>query len=332
MQLARSPAARRAYDQVTSLQRRFVEVIQSVWPDVRTERVEWHRDQGRCGGGHRLALDAPSINQASINVSQVQYEHLPEKKLRSATALSSIIHPASPRCPSLHLHISWTEFRETEGYWRVMVDLNPSIVSAKMTQMFEEDLRQAAGDHFDFGRRQGDQYFYIPALRRHRGVSHFYLEGLKPLAEDWDFAYHFASQMILSYGRILEHHRDVPFTQEDEQLQLGYHTLYFFQVLTLDRGTTSGILVHDENDEGILGSLPRWIKPALLSSWKADVPGGCQALVQALIDVLPGEDKVEITPAIKRACATVLRDFYSRFPEQLKHQAQGFIEPARGHR
>ena len=54
----------------------------------------------------------------------------------------------------------------------------------------------------------------------------------------------------------------VPVLDEATAQQLAYHTLYFFQVLTLDRGTTSGLLVHDQNDLGIMGSLPAWVDRA----------------------------------------------------------------------
>ena len=57
-------------------------------------------------------------------------------------------------------------------------------------------------------------------------------------------------------------------TEADYKKQLDYHTLYFFQVLTLDRGTTSGLLVHDQNDVGILASLPSHVNRNLLASWK----------------------------------------------------------------
>ena len=35
----------------------------------------------------------------------------------------------------------------------------------------------------------------------------------------------------------------------------------------MDRGTTAGLLVHEQNDMGILGSLPPQVDKNLLSSW-----------------------------------------------------------------
>ena len=56
--------------------------------------VEWLRDQGRHGGGERMVAQSGGIfNRGSINVSQVQYEDMEDKKLLAATALSTIIHP-----------------------------------------------------------------------------------------------------------------------------------------------------------------------------------------------------------------------------------------------
>ena len=66
-------------------------------------RVEWLRDGGRHGGGVRFELaDRGPFNRASVNMSHVHYDDDDVRPLRSATALSSIIHPAHPRAPSLH--------------------------------------------------------------------------------------------------------------------------------------------------------------------------------------------------------------------------------------
>ena len=46
----------------------------------------------------------------------------------------------------------------------------------------------------------------------------------------------------------------------------GVSHFYLFQVLTLDRGTTSGLLIHNQNDVGIMGSLSLYINKVLLSS------------------------------------------------------------------
>ena len=110
-------------------------------------------------------------------------------------------------------------------------------------------------------------------------------------------------------------------------MQLAYHTLYLFQVLTLDRGTTSGLLIHDQNDVGIMGSIPSHIDRTLLESWKALMPEPQNELVQALLDVLPQEMPTPVDVKTKKALAEAVRSHYRRFPEALSMQASGKFIP-----
>ena len=173
---------------VESLQRGFRDslsrVAQEAGLDAGWERVEWLRDEGKHGGGSRYVGSGSLFNRAAINVSQVHYDDLPEKPLGSANAISTIIHPANPHAPSMHMHISWTGMKSGKGYWRVMADLNPSIPDQKQTDQFLAALELLSGELFAEGKAQGEKYFYIPALERHRGVAHFYLEGF----DSGDFA------------------------------------------------------------------------------------------------------------------------------------------------
>ena len=137
----------------------------------------WERGEGKLGGGSRFVGGGPDINRASINFSQVQYESVPEKKLESATALSVIIHPYKPSIPSIHIHVSWTKLKQdSEGAWRLMVDLNPSNPAQQDTQLFATEMEKTIGSNAGVASEEGDKYFWIPALKRHRGVKHYYLE------------------------------------------------------------------------------------------------------------------------------------------------------------
>ena len=107
--------------------------------------------------------------------------------------------------------------------------------------------------------------------------------------------------------------------------QLAYHTLYLFQVLTLDRGTTSGLLVHDQNDLGIMGSLPARVDRDLLASWQAKVESPQDDLVGALVDALPDESPSSVSDAVKIALAQTVREHYQKNPEALAMQASGNV-------
>jgi coproporphyrinogen III oxidase len=264
-----------------------------------------------------------------VNVSQVHYDDEPGRALASATALSTIIHPRSPHAPSVHIHVSWTELRSGRAYWRMMADLNPSVATPEATAMFTAALAAAAPEHHAEARAQGDRYFFIPALGRHRGATHFYLEdhASGDAGADRALAERVGRVATATYVAILDEALTArrAITDADRAEQLAYHTLYLFQVLTLDRGTTSGLLIHDENDVGILGSLPSRIDRALLASWRARVPAPQGELVDALVAaVLPG-DPAAITDDAKRALAAAVRTHYRAHPAALELQATGGV-------
>lgn len=328
---------------VEGLQRRFVDQLERIsatsGASVRFAHTEWDRDGGRHGGGHRYGVgDTPVFDRASVNVSQVHYDDDDSKRLGSATALSTIIHPQNPHAASVHIHVSWTEMRDGTGYWRMMADLNPAIVASAPKAEFQAALREAAGEHYEAGREQGSRYFTIPVLDRHRGVAHFYLEG---------HATHDAHADAALARRIGEAAVDVYCTtlaaslrahpspsDEDRRAQLAYHSVYLLQVLTLDRGTTSGLLVHNQNDVGTLGSLPSQVDRSLLASWCRKLPPPQDQLLAKIVAVLPDLTPSPVTTEVKRALAQTVRVHYQTHPEALALQASGNKIPptVRNHR
>lgn len=334
---AASSQATRALQLVSSLQERFVigleklAQLHSAGQDFAP--VEWLRDEGNHGGGIRFATqDGTLYGRGSVNVSQVHYDDLPEKKLGSATAISTIIHPAHPLAPSVHIHISWTEMKSGEGYWRMMADLNPSNENEDHKASFLAAMEAAAPAQFEEAKAQGDRYFYIPVLERHRGVAHFYLENYNSgdTESDYTLAKSVGEAAIDSYLEILARAFDHPADASDEQraTQLAYHTLYLFQVLTLDRGTTTGLLVHDQNDVGIMGSLPAYVDRDLLISWvnRMEKPQG--QLLLGLIDALPENSPCLVDESVKQKLASVVRDHYRKHPEAIEMQATGNTVPS----
>jgi len=327
---AKSLRAAAALRVVQDLQRVFKERMTMSGDSGSFRPVSWLRDEGRHGGGTRQTYGGGDFfNRASLNVSQVHYDDQPERSLGSATALSAIVHPAHPRLPSIHLHISWTEMKSGGGYWRIMADLNPSIPDAADRDRFTEVLRDAAGQHAAYGLEQGNRYFHIPALDRHRGVSHFYLEQFRSgdEAADLALASSFGAAIIDTYAEILTSKRaslQKP-TDEELRLQLVYHTVYLFQVLTLDRGTTSGLMVHDQNDVGILGSLPARVDRDLLATWETLVPKPQDELVRVICATIPSDGRIE--DAEKVALCAAVREHYKKHPLALDMQARGDVVP-----
>jgi len=334
---AQSLEAKRASLLVESLQTYFVgklnDISHDFGKDIKFEAVEWERDEGLHGGGVRYeAKDESVFNRASVNVSQVHYDEDETKKLSSATAISAIIHPANPHAPSMHMHISWTQMRDGVGYWRIMGDLNPSLSNESFQNQFETALQEASKEYYNEAKAQGDRYFNIPVLGRTRGVSHFYLENFNTgdFEADRLFAEHMGTEIIDAYTCIVTQalNRWDTYTEEEKMTQIDYHTLYLFQVLTLDRGTTSGLLVHDQNDIGIMGSIPSHINKPLLYSWLDLMTHPQERLLLRLLDALPEGKVVTVTATVKKRLANAVREHYKEFPQALGMQASGEVVPA----
>ena len=210
-----------------------------------------------------------------------------------------------------------------------MADLNPSVPFDEDRRAFSAAIAAATGSLYAEGAAMGDRYFHIPALGRTRGVTHFYLESHRTDDPDADLAgaERFGDAVIAAYGALLDQRLPEPWSDADRDLQLDYHTLYLFQVLTLDRGTTSGLLIHDQNDVGILGSLPSTVRPPLLRAWRERVPELQRPLVDALLGALPDTELAPVTDATKRAFAAAVRAFYRECPAAIDLQARGDVVP-----
>lgn len=333
---AKSIEAQKAYELVTGLQLYFANNLNKISSEFGKnklfEEVTWVRDEGKHGGGSRYeARDESLFNRGSVNVSQIQYDDMPEKKLGSATAISTIIHPSNPHVPSMHMHISWTQMRDGKGYWRVMADLNPSIRDEVAKKMFDETLEKEAAEHAQNGIASGNKYFNIPALERTRGVSHFYLEGFNTgnFEADKAFSKNMGEKVIDTYIEIISKaiKNNPTYTEDEQTQQLAYHTLYLFQVLTLDRGTTSGLLIHSQNDVGIMGSIPSHVNRELLTSWIDKMEKPQDKLVEALLEALPNEMPTPVEVETKKRLAQAVRAHYKAHPEALAMQASGEIIP-----
>ena len=328
--LPASSAARAALAQVTALQRRLVDAMEAMPGAGPFRSVSWARDGGRHGGGARLEHpEAGPWHRATANVSCVYYDDEPTRRLSSATALSAILHPAHPRAPSMHMHTSWTELRDGTGTWRVMADLNPAIPDPADTARFAAALRAAAPDLWAQAARTGDRYFFIPTLKRCRGVCHFYVEGLASgdPAADAAVAGAVAEAAIDTYAAIVRDAlgRHGPPSAAELEAQRAYHTLYLLQVLTLDRGTTSGLLVHDQNDLGVMGSLPERVDRELLQSWVQLQPSPQDLLLTAIIEALSPGRVGTVDAEARIRLAQVVRDHYRARPEALELQAEAEV-------
>ena len=309
-----------------ALQGRYVNAL-CAFSGAEPVQRDWLRSGGAQGGGNRQVFaEGGWLAGASVNFSQVHYPADSAARLSVATALSAIVHPRHPLLPSAHLHVSLTQLQNGACSWRLMGDLNPAVESEQHRMQFDRMLARVAPEQVAQAMKNGDRYFTIPALGRQRGVSHFYLERLwrGDAAADLAFAERFGIEMITTYMGFLMEGRgalELP-TEAERAAQLAYHTLYLFQVLLLDRGTTAGLLVHDENDVGVLGSLPPRVDKNLLGAWLSRLEQPQDILLERLMRVMPQQGVVEVDESLKKQFAETIRSFYGEFPAALALQAE----------
>jgi len=314
----------RALELINTLQKTFESALLPLCETPRSTTFTWLRHGGEYGGGNRIGFDDAVFNSATLNVSQVFYPQA-VKPLRCATALSCIVHPSHPMAPSLHLHVSYTARHNEKGYWRIMADLNPSNPVDADTALFVQTLQKFGGKYADEAMQEGDTYFYIPQLMRHRGVAHFYQEAfsLDSFDEEASYVEPLTRAVIAQYTALVTSHLSDAIEDNVRLAQRFYHTLYLFQVLLLDRGTIAGLVVHDENDLGILGSLPKTIDGYQFKLWVNVCQEAQQPLVQQISDILGTDDEQEVSDEKKLAIASVLRTFYRENPDAMKWLAAG---------
>jgi len=283
--------------------------------------VIWECDKSKHGGGKRYETrDRSLFDQASVNVSGVHYEDVKNRALDVASVFSATIHPDNPHVPSMHISVSWEKMKEEKGSWHLVADLNPSILNESTCDknIFSETLKKETGQFYVEGTEQGEMYFNIPVLGRHRGVSHYYLEAYHSgsFEEDKALMLQIAESVFNSYLEIMVAKlREQPtFTQEKKEEQLAYHTLYLFHILTLDRGTVKGLLEHDQNDLGILASLPSHINRDILSLWVEKMPAPQDLLLKQILKILPKGVPTPVDEKCKKLLANTIRKHYKKYP------------------
>jgi len=88
--------------------------------------------------------------------------------------------------------------------------------------------------------------------------------------------------------------------------------------LTLDRGTMAGLIVHDQNDLGVLASLPYWVSKPILEGFLEKMNGHKKELFQIILSILPDQVRCEISDSIRQKIASKLRNYYLLNPHQLR--------------
>ena len=237
----------------------------------RFEYTPWDRadHSGAPGGGGVCGLMKGRVfEKVGVNVSTVAGTFSPEfaRTIHGAgddpqffaTGISLVAHMANPHVPAVHMN---TRFLTTTKRWfGGGADLNPPIPYDEDTAEFHAAMKASCDAHdpahYPRFKKWADDYFYIPHRQVHRGVGGIFYDHL-----EGDFETNFAFTRAVGeafldiFPKLVRRRMTMPFSKQDEAVQLAYRGRYAEFNLVYDRGTLFGLKTGG-NIDAILMSLP----------------------------------------------------------------------------
>jgi len=244
----------------------------------------WERPGGG-GGVARVMTDGITFEKAGINRSAVMGE-LPELASRRlggqgaaagatmffATGVSLVVHPRSPKLPTVHLNVRYFELadetgRLTDSWYGGGTDLTPFYPHEDDAVLFHRALRSICDRHhtrfYPEFKRTCDEYFVNTHRDNEaRGIGGIFFDHLRPSDENGlttaqisAFVTDIARSLRDAYEPIVHRRRDEPFAPSDREFQLVRRGRYVEFNLVHDRGTIFGLQTN-ARVESVLMSLP----------------------------------------------------------------------------
>lgn len=250
----------------------------------------WERPGGG-GGRSRVLAEGGLFEKAGVNFSDVHGSLRPELAASMpgdgaafrATGVSLVLHPRSPRVPTVHANVRFIQHGGT-AWFGGGADLTPYYVVAEDATAFHRGLRAACDKHepslYPRFKRWCDRYFFIAHRQEPRGIGGLFFDYLgagaersareepAPVATEWEtdlervfaFVRDVGAAWLDPYVGIARRRKDEPWGDRERDWQLVRRGRYAEFNLVYDRGTLFGLKT-DGRIESILMSLPpevRW--------------------------------------------------------------------------
>lgn len=266
----------------------------------RFEEDKWERPGGG-GGRTRILNKGKVIEKGGVNVSVVHGE-LPqifkEKfKVEEATfyacGLSLVIHPFSPKVPTVHANWRYFEMYDSEGNLQTSwfgggSDLTPYYLNEEDAKHFHS-INKAVCDHhhadyYPAFKKACDEYFFNSHRVECRGIGGIFYDYLKTegdisMEDRLAFSIDSGNAFTEAYIPIVEKHKEESFTEAEKEWQEIRRGRYVEFNLLHDRGTHFGIKTKGRT-ESILMSLPATVR------WEYNHHPAKGSVEEQLIEVL----------------------------------------------
>jgi coproporphyrinogen III oxidase len=264
------------YQHILELQDQICKELIKVDPNLSLTEDNWNRKDflGNDGGGGKTrAITGEVFENGGVNTSLIHGKTNPAfaKKFSKnndkdgiiwATGISLILHPKSPRVPSVHANFRMIQMDDS-CWFGGGADLTPFYPYPEDFNHFHNTWKEALQDYsnpaiYDSMKKDCDKYF----TNHHRngemrGVGGIFFDHFNSgnLNNDYEMVKALSSKFIQSYFPIVSRRLNTPWTEEDEDFQLHRRGRYVEFNLLHDRGTAFG-LQSNGRTESILISLP----------------------------------------------------------------------------
>jgi coproporphyrinogen III oxidase len=270
----------------------------------------WERPGGG-GGVTRVLTDGATFEKAGINRSAVEgvataamLEKLGVPPIRGearffATGVSLVVHPRSPRVPTVHHNVRYFELSGPGGevvdaWFGGGTDLTPYYPAADEAVHFHRTLRAACDRHhaafYPRYKRWCDDYFVnVHRGGERRGIGGIFFDHRRPGDDGLTrealhrFVDDVGRVLPAAYGPVVARTRDEPWGERERQFQLVRRGRYVEFNLVHDRGTIFGLQT-GARIESVLMSLPP------LAAWQYVDDYAEGTFERALLDQLQPRD------------------------------------------
>ena len=220
------------------------------------------------GGGVMSKIKGNIIEKGGVNISTVagefneqMRESIPgakEDPRYNATGISVVLHPISPKIPSMHFN---TRFLKTSQEWfGGGIDITPAL-KFNEEDSYHSDLEKICNRYdrayYSKYRKWCDDYFFLKHRNEARGIGGIFFDYLQTgdWGKDFEFVQDVGSYFQNFVKSTLQALKDEEWSEDDKEIQLRKRSRYAEFNLLYDRGTKFG-LETGGNVEAVLMSMP----------------------------------------------------------------------------
>ena len=219
------------------------------------------------GGGTMSKIKGPVIEKGGVNISTVYGEFNSEMQNKipgakkdpkyKATGISVVLHPVSPKIPSMHFN---TRFLITSETWfGGGMDITPCLDFSKIDD-YHNGLKKLCNKYhpnkYSEFKKWCDDYFYLPHRDESRGAGGIFFDYLK---NNWENDFEFIKNLGKYFRDFVEttliELKNEKWNEREKNIQLVKRSRYAEFNLLHDRGTKFG-LETGGNIDAILMSMP----------------------------------------------------------------------------